>query len=342
MNRTQNESSSDQELNELVTLTGTSTEATHWGNATGAQSSQARAMRNAVVTLYLATFVFGTLGNTLTIYGLVRTKHLKNVANCFILNLAIADDLFLLSLPFTAHSTYFHRWIFGEALCKVMNVFRGVNLYASIFTMTLMSIDRYLAVVHPFDSLKYRTHPNALAVCTLNWVVCLAIMTPYWLYATTYSTARDVVKCQICWPTETLNEHLWMWANFELIVGFVLPIVVMAICYTLLLRCLVTESRCPPVRRQGKTHVWRVTTMIFLVTVVFLVCWAPHHVIKLLSAHKNQKLVVQGGQLGSSAFGFVVANIVAQGLIFVSSCCNPFIYYITSTNFRELSSASAA
>lgn len=339
MNRTHNETSSGQDFNGLLTLTDYGAGATRWANATGAPSSQALAMRYAVVTLFLTTFAFGTLGNTLTIYGLVRTKHLKNVANCFILNLAIADDLFLFSLPFTAHSTYVHRWVFGEALCKVMNVFRGVNLYASIFTMTLMSIDRYLAVVHPFDSLKYRTHRNALVVCTLNWAVCLVIMTPYWLYASTYPTATGgvMVKCQICWPTGTLNEHLWMWANFELVVGFILPILIMAICYALLLRCLVTDSQTPRVRRQGKTHVWRVTTMIFLVTVVFLVCWAPHHVLKLISAHKNRMLFVRGGQPGSSAFGFVVANIVAQGLTFVSSCCNPFIYYITSTNFRESS-----
>lgn len=295
-------------------------------------AGQSEVMLNVMLALYLATFVFGILGNTVTIYALVRTKHLRSVANCFILNLAVADDLFLVSLPFTAHSSYTRAWIFGPALCKVMTVFRSVNLYASIFTMTLMSIDRYLAVVHPFDSLKYRTRRNALIVCAVIWGVCLVIMTPLWMYSAVDMRVYGSSACRICWPPELLVEHLWMWANFELLVGFLVPIAVMAVCYVRLLHRLLVQ---PAVRRQpGKSQVWRVTVMLFVVTVVFLVCWAPHHVMRLIAVYKNLTILDSGPE-NTNATAHIVANIVAQALPFISSCCNPFIYYITSRNFRK-------
>ena len=65
-----------------------------------------------------------------------------------------------------------------------MNTFWGVNLYASIFTMTLMSVDRYLAVVHPLTSISYRTCRNALVVCAVIWLFGFLFVLPLCLYST--------------------------------------------------------------------------------------------------------------------------------------------------------------
>jgi len=141
------------------------------------------ATRYVVVVLYLMTSVFGMCGNTLTIFVLVHHKRVKTVATCFILNLAIADDLFLVSLPFMAYSTYAGRWVFGDVACRLMNAFWGVNLYSSIFTMTLMSVDRYLAVVQPLKSIRYRTCRKAFVVCTVIWALGFLFVLPLLLYS---------------------------------------------------------------------------------------------------------------------------------------------------------------
>jgi len=60
-------------------------------------------IRRVVFVLYLVTFIFGFVGNTLTILAILSERKLKSAAACFILNLAIADDLFMMSLPFMAH-----------------------------------------------------------------------------------------------------------------------------------------------------------------------------------------------------------------------------------------------
>jgi hypothetical protein len=153
-------------------------------SSTISQLPSSAVTRYVVLVLYTLTFLFGISGNTLTIFVLLRHGKLKGTAaNCFILNLAIADDLFVVSLPFMAYSTFVGRWHFGAALCKLMNAFRGVNLFASVFTMTLMSIDRYLAIVHPLRSLTYRTMRNALIVCVVTWVTSFVIVTPFLMYS---------------------------------------------------------------------------------------------------------------------------------------------------------------
>jgi len=146
-------------------------------------SSPQLATRYVVVVLYLVTTVFGMCGNSLTIFVLLRHHRVRTVATCFILNLAIADDLFLVSLPFIAYSTYVRGWVFGSLACRLMNTFWGVNLYASIFTMTLMSVDRYLAVVHPLKSIRYRTCRHAFIVCAVIWTLAFLFVLPLPLYS---------------------------------------------------------------------------------------------------------------------------------------------------------------
>jgi len=155
--------------------------------------SQQPTTKYVVVVLYLVTSVFGMCGNSLTIFVLVRHQRVRSVATCFILNLAIADDLFLVSLPFTAYSTYAGRWVFGDVACRLMNAFWGVNLYASIFTMALMSVDRYLAVVQPLKSIRYRTCRKAFIICAVIWILAFLFVLPLPLY----STINHRKQCQV-------------------------------------------------------------------------------------------------------------------------------------------------
>jgi len=153
------------------------------------------ATKYSVVVLYVLTSIFGMFGNSLTIVVLLRHHRVRNVANCFILNLAIADDCFLVSQHFMAYSTYTKRWVFGDVACRLMNTFFGVNLYASIFTMTLMSVDRYLVAVRPLKSIRYRTCRNALIVCAVIWALGFLFAIPLPLYSVIHRDTCQVVHC---------------------------------------------------------------------------------------------------------------------------------------------------
>ena len=81
-------------------------------------------LRYVTFVLYLVTFFVGAVGNGLTIVALCCVK--RSAAMCFMLNLAIADALFITSLPFKAHSTLVGRWSFGAGVCKILSVFNRV------------------------------------------------------------------------------------------------------------------------------------------------------------------------------------------------------------------------
>ena len=149
-----------------------------------------------VLYTYLVMTVVGIFGNSLTIFVILRhRRRTRTVATCFILNLAIADDLFLLCLPFMAYSTYTHQWVFGDVVCQLLNAFWGVNQYVSILTTTLMSVDRYLAAVYPLRSLPYRTCSKACISCVVIWAAGFLLVLPLPLYSGVREEQCQVVYC---------------------------------------------------------------------------------------------------------------------------------------------------
>ena len=304
-------------------------------------------LRYSTLILYLITFVFGLTGNSLTIVVILRNQRMKTVATCFILNLAVADNLFMFSLPFKAHNTFTSNWLFGRHLCKLMSAFYSINLFASIFTMVLMSMDRYLAIVHPLKSLRYRTKRNAVIICVMLWAICCVVMTPIWMYAdVTNGSHSNVSICRVNWPARDYQSYVWFWTIFQLMLGFIIPICVMMVCYLCLLRHLVTHrstvqrhlvtTRSTLCAEQARQPLKKVTVMVFIVTVVFVVCWTPYHILAYDNACTMRTYMTSG--IPPSHSQHVTSSImlaIAQALVFLSSCCNPFIYAISSDNFRK-------
>ena len=325
-------------------------------------------LRTMAVVLYLTTFVFGIVGNTLTIAAIATNRKLRSAAACFILNLAVADELCVLSLPLLAYSTYTMSWIFGPVLCKAMTVFKCVNGYVSVFTMVLMSIDRYLAVVHPLTSRRYRTTGNATIICALIWTACTVIMTPYWLYSVERPHRRQGPQCEVIWPDDDGRHRArWFWTNFELVVGFVLPVAVMSVCYLRLIVCLIrgvhqnNETDGLSGASPGGRQIKKITGMVFAVTLAFIVCWTPYRVISYSRTVMMASTAVSGSTAATSITSagpptagvsptsvgvinvqaHIVAPIISQCLVFVSSCCNPFIYCISSRHFSKYHNQSS-
>lgn len=80
---------------------------------------------------------------------------MRSTTNLLIINLAIADLLFIIfCVPFTATDYIFTWWPFGDTWCKIVQYMIVVTAYASVYTLVFMSFDRYLAVVHPITSIS--------------------------------------------------------------------------------------------------------------------------------------------------------------------------------------------
>lgn len=121
----------------------------------------------------------GLLGNALVVLVVSANPGMRSTTNLLIINLAVADLLFVVfCVPFTATDYVLTRWPFGDIWCKVVQYLIVVTAHASIYTLVLMSLDRYLAVVHPVASMGIRTERNAFKCIILLWVLILSTAAP--------------------------------------------------------------------------------------------------------------------------------------------------------------------
>lgn len=143
-----------------------------------AQSAPFRGSSALITVISLTVFLVGLSGNALVIYVVLRYAKMKTVTNIYILNLAVADELYVIGLPFLTTQNALSYWPFGSFLCRVVMTADSMNQFTSIFCLTVMSIDRYLAVVHPIRSTRWR-HPRvARAVSAAVWAASFVVVLP--------------------------------------------------------------------------------------------------------------------------------------------------------------------
>lgn len=139
---------------------------------------------------------------------LCRYTKMKTATNIYIFNLALADALVTSTLPFQSVNYLMGTWPFGDMLCKMVMSIDYYNMFTSIFTLTTMSIDRYVAVCHPVKALDFRTPRNAKIVNVCNWILSSAIGLPVMFMASTAVTRKHeytVIPAENdLWTDETL------------------------------------------------------------------------------------------------------------------------------------------
>uniref|UniRef100_A0A182U0P2 G-protein coupled receptors family 1 profile domain-containing protein n=1 Tax=Anopheles melas TaxID=34690 RepID=A0A182U0P2_9DIPT len=123
--------------------------------------------------------ITGLLGNALVVLVVLSNPQMRSTTNLLIINLAIADLLFVVfCIPFTATDYVLASWPFGELWCKSVQYLIVVTAHASIYTLVLMSLDRFLAVVHPIASMVIRTERNTVLAITILWVLIITTGLP--------------------------------------------------------------------------------------------------------------------------------------------------------------------
>ncbi|TEA23946.1 hypothetical protein DBR06_SOUSAS21910024, partial [Sousa chinensis] len=111
-------------------------------------------------------------GNLLVVLILINCKKLKSMTDIYLLNLAVSDLLFLLTIPFWAHYAA-DQWVFGNVMCKFFTGLYHIGYFGGIFFIILLTIDRYLAIVHAVFALKARTVTFGVVTSGVTWVVAV-------------------------------------------------------------------------------------------------------------------------------------------------------------------------
>ncbi len=138
-----------------------------------------RLVEVVVLVFFTIIVLSGLFGNSLVVLVVWFNQQMRSTTNLLIINLAIADLLFIIfCVPFTATDYVLTVWPFGDTWCKCVQYLIVVTAYASVYTLVLMSLDRFLAVVHPIASMYVRTEKNALTAIVIIWAIILILAVP--------------------------------------------------------------------------------------------------------------------------------------------------------------------
>ncbi|KAM3585089.1 uncharacterized protein V6R79_007250 [Siganus canaliculatus] len=273
--------------------------------------------------LLIAIFLLAIPGNLLVGWVIGTSKQALTPSDVYLFHLTIADGLMALTLPFWAVSLI-RGWIFGDFMCKFLNLIIEANFYTSILFLACISIDRYLVIVHARESLRSRQRLCSWVLCAAVWVLGGALALP--------ALFNDATKLQpdshrlICTENYDIGTaSSWRLATrvFLHVFGFLLPLVVMVTCYSITIARLL-HTRCFQKHRAMK--------VIIAVVIAFLLCWMPYHLTTMVDTILRADLVLFDCAMRRAVSR---ALYVTNSLALLHSCINPVLYAFVGEKFRR-------
>ncbi|XP_076786624.1 C-X-C chemokine receptor type 1 [Arvicanthis niloticus] len=276
--------------------------------------------RQALLVFYALVSLLSLLGNSLVMLVILYRRRTRSVTDVYVLNVAIADLLFSLTLPFLAVSKL-KGWIFGTPLCKMVSLLKEVNFFSGILLLACISVDRYLAIVHATRTLARKRYLVKF-VCVGIWGLSLILSLPFAVFRQVYKPYRSETVCYEVLGEATTDFRITL-RGLSHIFGFFLPLLIMLVCYGLTLRTLFKA-------RMGQKH--RAMWVIFAVVLVFLLCCLPYNLVllsdTLLGAHLIEDTCERRNAIDQALY-------ITEILGFSHSCLNPVIYAFVGQNFRH-------
>ncbi|XP_016068407.1 PREDICTED: C-C chemokine receptor type 6 [Miniopterus natalensis] len=278
-----------------------------------------------VPVTYSLICVFGLLGNVLVVITFAFYKKAKSMTDVYLLNMAVADILFVLTLPFWAATHATGRWVFSNALCKLVKGIYAVNFNCGMLLLACVSLDRYIAIVQATKSfrLRSRTLVHRRAICLAVWAVSLLISVWTFIFNQKYTLQGS----EVCEPryrgvSEPIRWKLLM-LGLQLLFGFFIPLVFMIFCYTFIVKTLV--------QAQNSKRRHKAIRVIIAVVLVFLACQVPHNMVLLVTAVNMGKM--DRTCRGEKLMGYT--ENCAEVLAFLHCCLNPVLYAFVGQKFRS-------
>ncbi|KAL8219435.1 UNVERIFIED_CONTAM: hypothetical protein K2H54_024579 [Gekko kuhli] len=266
---------------------------------------------------YNLVFLLGIIGNgvVISILGFCMKKTVNTI---WFLNLAIADFTFILLLPLSIASlAQNNQWLFGEAMCKINSFITLVNLHASVYFLTIISVDRYISVLFPVWARNHRTLRRASFVALGVWILSLALSSPNLHFR---KIQNGTAWCSKIYSSNEAEEKIIHHAVVitQFILTFAIPFSVIAVCYGAIILRL---------RRDRLALSSKPFKVITAVIAAFFVCWFPYQVFTLLEilAYKDQKLDCAVYYFYPSTFTLALIN----------SCLNPILYVFMGRDVQK-------
>ncbi|XP_072496598.1 neuromedin-U receptor 1 [Notamacropus eugenii] len=301
-----------------------------------------------VCATYLLIFAVGAAGNALTCLVILRHPAMRTPTNYYLFSLAVSDLLvLLLGLPLELYEMR-HNYPFqlGAGGCYFRTLLFETVCLASVLNVTALSVERYMAVVRPLQAKALVTRAHARRVIGALWAVSVLCSLPNTslhgiqeLEVPGRGVVPNTAICTLVRPRAIYN----LVVQGTTLLFFGIPMATISTLYVLIGLRLRRERRlwaqrvtrdsasdCSNLGDRLKPKMHRqtqVTKMLFVLVVVFGVCWAPFHVDRLMwscVSHWTEELL--------QAFEYV--HVISGVFFYLSSAANPVLYSLLSSRFR--------
>ncbi|XP_055716017.1 neurotensin receptor type 1-like [Phlebotomus papatasi] len=285
-----------------------------------------------VTLIYSIIFLTGVLGNVITCIVISNHRSMHTATNYYLFSLAISDLLLLISgVPQEIYNTWYTweaPYPFTETICILQGFAAETSANATVLTITAFTVERYMAICHPFLSHTMSKLSRAIKFILAIWVISMCMAVPQiW--------NLGFIEGEYCTLRKEAYKHVFL---ISTVLVFAFPMVVITVLYVLIglqLRKskVVTRGTVAgsSVRLKVRNYASRhVVNMLVAVVVAFFICWAPQHSQRLYSiyaqdnSHKKIYIII-----------YQAMNYTSGILYYLSTCINPFLYSIMSYKFRE-------
>uniref|UniRef100_A0A8B9FYY5 Proteinase-activated receptor 1 n=1 Tax=Amazona collaria TaxID=241587 RepID=A0A8B9FYY5_9PSIT len=277
-----------------------------------------------VPSVYTIVLVLSLPLNITAILVFLKKMKIEKPAVIYMLNLALADVLFVSVLPFKiAYHFSGNDWAFGPEMCRFITAAFYCNMYCSIMLMTSISFDRFLAVVYPMQSLGWRTLTRASLICLIIWLVAISGVIPFLIREQTMEIPKlNITTCHDVLRESELHGYYLHFFSIFSSVFFVVPFIISTVCYVCIIRCLSSSTL---VTKQNKKT--RALLLCVAVFSVFVICFGPTNVLLLIHyIHFSYD-----NSLEYLYFAYLLCVCISS----ISCCIDPFIYYYASSQYQR-------
>ncbi|XP_067876162.1 urotensin-2 receptor-like [Heterodontus francisci] len=303
------------------------------GNSTSNSSLQSQGNIDEILITSLlgATLaimcVFGIVGNVYTL--VITSQSIKSAGSMYIYitNLALADLLYLLTIPFVVCTYFAKDWYFEEIGCRILLSLDLLTMHASIFILTVMSVERYRAVAMPLDIRGSRTHRKmiTMVIWLLSCLLTLPMMIMIHLRETTNPPGSLKRICYPTWKPEAYKAYLTILFNTSVLA----PGIVIGYLYIRLAQAYWISGRMI-LDNKNRTLKQKVLYMIFSIILAYWACFVPFWVWQLVKLYSHDSL-----SLTPPVHTYI--NFFVTCLTYSNSCINPFLYTLLTKNYKECS-----
>ncbi|XP_044231482.1 B1 bradykinin receptor [Thunnus albacares] len=288
---------------------------------------------HTIIPPYIFTLsLLGLLFNGFVLGVYLTHKDQLTVAEIYLSNLALADFILLCGLPFWAmYIRNDFNWAYGDALCKLVNSLIIINFYTSIYTLVMISVDRYLALVKTMKARWLRRTLYAKVICFFLWLLGFLLSMPVIIHRKVkFIEEYNTTSCILDYS----DDRSWKLAHQILnnVMGFVLPVPIIFFSSGTIIKALARRRETIAFHDSNDT---KATVLVYAVTLLFLLCWCPYQVFTFLDilcdVHVlDERLWAHTLDIGGQFSAY---------LAFLNSALNPLLYVFSGQYFRRKVSA---